>query len=71
MGGWGRYNVARGLRRCFRLRTAIATAPTDNPVGRLVEDLILQGGDQDLIRWVPYDGVGHKVRNGLNFAERG
>ena len=44
MGGWGRYNVARGLRRCFRLRTAIATALTDNPVGRLVEDLILQGG---------------------------
>ncbi len=57
--GGGEYNVARGLRRCFGLRTAIATALADNPVGRLVEDFILQGGvDTSLIRWVPYDGVG-------------
>ena len=70
--GGGEYNVARGLRRCFGLRTAIATALADNPVGRLVEDLMLQGGvDQDLVRWVPYDGVGREVRNGLNFTERG
>jgi 2-dehydro-3-deoxygluconokinase len=70
--GGGEYNVARGLRRCFGLRTAIATALADNPVGRLVEDLMLQGGvDQDLVRWKPYDGVGRKVRNGLNFTERG
>ena len=42
--GGGEYNVARGLRRCFGLRTSIATALVDNPVGRLVEDLMLQGG---------------------------
>jgi 2-dehydro-3-deoxygluconokinase len=70
--GGGEYNVSRGLRRCFGLRAAIATALADNPVGRLVEDLILQGGvDTSLIRWVPYDGVGRTVRNGLNFTERG
>src|ERR1700729_2800821 len=70
--GGGEYNVARGLRRCFGLRTAVVTAFADNPVGRLVEDLILQGGvDTSLIRWVPYDGVGRTVRNGLNFTERG
>ncbi len=70
--GGGEYNVARGLRRCFGLRTAIATALADNPVGRLVEDFILQGGvDTSLIRWVAYDGVGRAVRNGLNFTERG
>ena len=70
--GGGEYNVARGLRRCFGLCTAIATALADNPIGRLVEDLILQGGvDSSLIRWVPYDGVGREVRNGLNFTERG
>jgi 2-dehydro-3-deoxygluconokinase len=70
--GGGEYNVARGLRRCFGLRTAIATALTDNPVGRLVEDLMLQGGvDYSLLKWVPYDGVGRTVRNGLNFTERG
>ena len=70
--GGGEYNVARGLRRCFGMRTAVATALADNPVGRLVEDLMLQGGvDPSLIHWVPYDGVGRTVRNGLNFTERG
>ena len=70
--GGGEYNVARGLRRCFGLKTAVATAFADNPVGRLVEDFILQGGvDTSLIRWVKYDGVGRTVRNGLNFTERG
>jgi 2-dehydro-3-deoxygluconokinase len=70
--GGGEYNVARGLRRCFGMRTAIATALADNAVGRLVEDCILQGGvDTSLLKWVPYDGVGHTVRNGLNFTERG
>jgi 2-dehydro-3-deoxygluconokinase len=50
----------------------VATALADNPVGRLVEDLLLQGGvDLSLLRWVPYDGVGRTVRNGLNFTERG
>jgi 2-dehydro-3-deoxygluconokinase len=70
--GGGEYNVARGLRKCFGLRTSIVTALADNPVGRLVEDLILQGGvDTGHITWVPYDGVGRAVRNGLNFTERG
>jgi 2-dehydro-3-deoxygluconokinase len=70
--GGGEYNVARGLRRCFGLQTAVATVLAENPVGRLVEDFILQGGvDTSLIRWVPYDGVGRTVRNGLNFTERG
>jgi 2-dehydro-3-deoxygluconokinase len=70
--GGGEYNVARGLRHCFGLRTTVVTALADNPVGRLVEDLILQGGvDTSHVRWVPYDGVGRTVRNGLNFTERG
>ena len=70
--GGGEYNVARGLRRCFRLRAGVITAFADNPVGRLVEDFIMQGGvDTSLIRWVPYDGIGRTVRNGLNFTERG
>lgn len=70
--GGGEYNVARGLRRAFGLRTAVVTALADNEVGRLVEDLILQGGvDTGHIRWLPYDGIGRAVRNGLNFTERG
>jgi 2-dehydro-3-deoxygluconokinase len=27
--------------------------------------------DTSLLKWVPYDGVGRAVRNGLNFTERG
>jgi len=70
--GGGEYNVARGLKRCFGLDTAVVTALADNPVGRLVQDLIYQGGvDQSHVRWVDYDGVGRTVRNGLNFTERG
>ncbi len=70
--GGGEYNVARGLRRCFGLRSAIVTALADNPVGRLAEDLMLQGGvDPSLVKWLPYDGVGRAARNGLNFTERG
>ena len=70
--GGGEYNVARGMRRCFGKRAGVVTAFADNPVGRLVEDFILQGGvDTSLIRWVPYDGIGRNVRNGLNFVEKG
>jgi 2-dehydro-3-deoxygluconokinase len=70
--GGGEYNVARGLRRCFGMRAAVITAFARNPIGQLLEDLILQGGvDTSLVRWVPYDGIGRTVRNGLNFTERG
>jgi 2-dehydro-3-deoxygluconokinase len=70
--GGGEYNVARGLKRCFGLRTAVITALADNPIGRLIQDLIYQGGvDQTYLKWAPYDGVGRDVRNGLNFTERG
>src|SRR5215813_12759704 len=70
--GGGEYNVARGLRRCFGLSTAIVTALADNPVGRLVEDLMLTGGvDTSHVLWMPFDGVGRAARNGLNFTERG
>src|ERR1700723_913093 len=70
--GGGEYNVARGLRRCFGLDTAIVTALADNAIGRLIEDLMLQGGvNLEHLRWAKYDGVGRTVRNGLNFTERG
>ena len=70
--GGGEYNVARSLKRCFGLESAIVTAFADNAVGRLLQDLIYQGGvDQSLVRWVPEDGVGRTVRNGLNFVDRG
>lgn len=70
--GGGEYNVVRGLRRCFGLRTAVVTAVVDNEIGRLLEDLMMQGGvDLSHVKWVPFDGIGRSARVGLNFTERG
>jgi 2-dehydro-3-deoxygluconokinase len=70
--GGGEYNVARGLKRTFGKRAAVVTAIVDNPVGRLLEDLMFQGGvSLEYIRWMPFDGIGRKTRVGLNFTERG
>ncbi len=70
--GGGEYNVARGLRKCFGLKTAVVSAFVDNEVGHLIEDFIMQGGvATDYLLWRPDDGIGRTVRNGLNFTERG
>jgi len=70
--GGGEYNVARGLKKCFGLDTAIVTSLADNDVGYLINDFICQGGvDDSLIQWAPFDGIGRKSRNGINFTERG
>ncbi len=70
--GGGEYNVARGLRKCFGLRTGVCTAFVDNDVGHLIEDFIQQGGvATDHVLWRADDGIGRSVRNGLNFTERG
>ena len=70
--GGGEYNVVRGLRKCFGLKTAVITAFADNEVGRLMEDFICQGGvDTSLIKWMKTDGIGRTCRNGINFTERG
>ena len=70
--GGGEYNVARGLKKCFGLDTAVVTALADNDVGYLINDFINQGGvDDSLIQWVAFDGIGRTSRNGINFTERG
>ncbi len=70
--GGGEYNVIRGLRKCFGMKTAVLTALADNEVGKLLEDLMMQGGvDTSHIFWKKTDGIGRICRNGLNFTERG
>lgn len=70
--GGGEYNVARSLSKVFRCEAAIVTALADNQIGRLVEDLIWQGGvDSSEILWRETDGISRKTRNGLYFIERG
>ena len=54
------------------MKTAVITAFADNEIGRLVEDLIMQGGvDTSLIKWFETDGIGRVCRNGMYFLERG
>ncbi len=61
--GGGEYNVARGMRKVFGLRAGVVTALADNEIGRLVENLVMQGGvDTSLIQWEKYDGIGRNVR---------
>lgn len=70
--GGGEYNVARGLAKVFRQRTAIATALADNALGRLAEDMIWQAGvDSSQILWRETDGMGARTRNGIYYIERG
>lgn len=70
--GGGEYNVARGLSRCFGLRTAVVTALVDNPLGQLLKSRINAGGvGTSLIRWLPDDGIGESRRNGVYYLERG
>ena len=70
--GGGEYNVVRGLHKCFGFHTGVITAFADNEVGKLMKDLIEQGGvDTSLICWKKTDGIGRVCRNGLNFTERG
>ena len=70
--GGGEYNVIRGLRKCFEMKTGVVTAFADNEVGKLMEDFICQGGvDTALIKWMDTDGIGRVCRNGINFTERG
>lgn len=70
--GGGEYNVARGLSRCFRQRATVVTSLVTNPIGSLIESLILQGGvDASHIQWREHDGIGAEARNGIYFLERG
>ena len=70
--GGGEYNVGRALQRVFGHRSASITAIGDNDVGRLLEDLLLQGGTSlEHVVTKPTDEVGREHRTPLNFTERG
>ena len=56
--GGGEYNVTRGLKKCFNLRTAVVSAFVDNEVGHLIEDCIMQGGVcTDYVVWRDFKKV--------------
>ena len=53
--------------------TAVVTAFADNEVGPPARGFHPRRAawTPSFIQWVPYDGIGRTVRNGLNFTERG
>jgi 2-dehydro-3-deoxygluconokinase len=53
----GEYNVAANLARCFGLRTAIASAMVDHPIGAKVEREVRAAGVEGLYRRFAHDGV--------------
>jgi 2-dehydro-3-deoxygluconokinase len=53
----GEYNVAANLSKCFGLRTAIAGAMVDYPIGRRIENAVRQAGVTPYFRRFAFDGV--------------
>ena len=51
------YNVAANLAGCFGLRTAVASACVDYPIGQLVAERVRAMGVRGIYRWSPHDGV--------------
>jgi len=53
----GEYNVAAGLADCFGLRTGIATAMVNYPIGELVQARVREAGVRPFYKWFEHDGV--------------
>src|SRR5258708_5454463 len=53
----GEYNVAANLSDCFRLRTGIATAMVNYPLGELVQGRVRETGVTPFYKWFEHDGV--------------
>jgi 2-dehydro-3-deoxygluconokinase len=53
----GEFNVAANLADCFRLRTAVATAMVDYPVGDLIAERVRAMGVRPIYRHFVHDGV--------------
>ena len=78
----GEFNVAANLSDCFRLRTGVATAMVDYPIGDLVAERVRAMGVQPFYKRFAHDGVtgpniatvysdrGHGVRGPVVFYNR-
>ncbi|MEO6809797.1 MAG: sugar kinase [Isosphaeraceae bacterium] len=53
----GEYNVAANLSDCFGLRTGIATAMVNYPIGELVQSRVRETGVRPFYKWFEHDGV--------------
>ncbi len=78
----GEYNVAANLSECFELKTGIATAMVDYPIGELVQARVRESGVMPFYKMFEHDGVrgpniatvysdrGHGVRPPVVFYNR-
>ncbi len=53
----GEYNVAANLSDCFGLKTGIATAMVNYPIGELVQRSVREMGVKPFFKWFEHDGV--------------
>ncbi|MFI5461135.1 MAG: PfkB family carbohydrate kinase [Isosphaerales bacterium] len=53
----GEYNVAAGLADCFGLKTGIASAMVNYPIGELVQARVRETGVTPFYKWFEHDGV--------------
>jgi 2-dehydro-3-deoxygluconokinase len=53
----GEYNVAAGLADCFGMKTGIATAMVNYPIGELVQSRVRETGVKPFYKWFEHDGV--------------
>jgi 2-dehydro-3-deoxygluconokinase len=78
----GEFNCAANLADCFGMRTAIATAMVDYPIGALIAERVKAMGVTPFYKWFAHDGVtgpnmaavysdrGHGVRAPVVFYNR-
>src|SRR6185436_20003052 len=78
----GEYNVAANLSDCFGLKTGIATAMVNYPLGELIQSRVREMGVTPFYKWFEHDGVrgpnlatvysdrGHGVRGPVVFYNR-
>jgi 2-dehydro-3-deoxygluconokinase len=66
----GEYNVASNLSSCFGMRTAIATAMVNYPIGRRIELAIQKAGVASFYKRFEHDGV-NGPNMGIVWSDRG
>ncbi len=78
----GEYNVAANLSDCFGMKTGIATAMVNYPIGEIVQRVVREMGVKPIYKWFEHDGVqgpniatvysdrGHGVRAPVVFYNR-
>ena len=59
----GEFNVAANLSDCFKMKTGIATAMVDYPIGALAAERVNAMGVKPFYKWFDHNGV-----NGPNLA---